>query len=574
MTLLKPQNEIKGDTDLLVAVHRISHEISSAIGLDSCLSLILDTTTELINVEIASIMLIDKIKNELSIKYARGLNDKIIKEAKSILGQKDPKEVAVWVVQHGEPLLIEDIEKDGRFLKRNGKKYCTNSLLSVPLKARGEVIGVLNVNNKKDKSIFNKRDLDIMVTLADEVSIAIQNNRLYEDLTSANERLKDLDQLKTDFVANVSHELNTPLGISKYLLSIIEKGTAGAVTDKQREYLVLIQSNIDRLTRLIDNLLNLSRLESGRFELKREPKALEDIVKEAVVTFRAQAASKFINLKTSLPKGLPDVYIDHDRIVQVFVNLIANAMKFTPDKGRIIVSAQLLKKNRLADNAVLDFVEVSVEDTGPGISAEDIDKLFVKFQRIPQKLDAAKVKGTGLGLAITKEIVEAHSGRIWIESEPGSGAKFFFTLPVYDEEFFFVEYLDKQIVKASDTKGNVCLLAFDLASIMGFKQRFTPAQFEAVVEQLYKTAKENIRRPTDLVVRQKSKNRILIAADADKAGAAVLIERIVKDLSKKKIKDKDDRQISVAIRAVPLFFPNDGSIAVDLLKKLDMPLGG
>ena len=560
--------------NFLTSIYNVSRGINSAIGLENCLKMVLDAAVGLLNVDMASVMLVDKSRNELSIRYAKGLNEKIIKEARSVLGSNNPNEVAAWVVQNGEPLLIEDIETDGRFLKRNGKKYSTNSLLSVPLKVRGEVIGVLNVNNKKDKKVFTRDDLGILTTLANEVAIAVYNNKLHDELVSANERLRELDQLKSDFVANVSHELNTPLATSKYLLSVLEKGIPGPVNAKQKEYLVLIQSNIDRLTRLIDNLLNLSRIESGRFELKREPKALEDIVKEAVVTFRAQAASKFINLKTSLPKGLPDVYIDHDRIAQVFVNLIANAMKFTPDKGRIIVSAQLLKKNRLADNAVLDFVEVSVEDTGPGISAEDIDKLFVKFQRIPQKLDAAKVKGTGLGLAITKEIVEAHSGRIWIESEQGSGAKFFFTLPVYDEEFFFVEYLDKQIVKASDTKGNVCLLAFDLASIMGFKQRFTPAQFEAVVEQLYKTAKENIRRPTDLVVRQKSKNRILIAADADKAGAAVLIERIVKDLSKKKIKDKDDRQISVAIRAVPLFFPNDGSIAVDLLKKLDMPLGG
>jgi len=560
--------------NFLTSIYNVSRGINSAIGLENCLKMVLDAAVGLLNVDMASVMLVDKSRNELSIRYAKGLNEKIIKEARSVLGSNNPNEVAAWVVQNGEPLLIEDIETDGRFLKRNGKKYSTNSLLSVPLKVRGEVIGVLNVNNKKDKKVFTRDDLGILTTLANEVAIAVYNNKLHDELVSANERLRELDQLKSDFVANVSHELNTPLATSKYLLSVLEKGIPGPVNAKQKEYLVLIQSNIDRLTRLIDNLLNLSRIESGRFELKREPKALEDIVKEAVVTFRAQAASKFINLKISLPKGLPDVYIDHDRIAQVFVNLIANAMKFTPDKGRIIVSAQLLKKNRLADNAVLDFVEVSVEDTGPGISAEDIDKLFVKFQRIPQKLDAAKVKGTGLGLAITKEIVEAHSGRIWIESEQGSGAKFFFTLPVYDEEFFFVEYLDKQIVKASDTKGNVCLLAFDLASIMGFKQRFTPAQFEAVVEQLYKTAKENIRRPTDLVVRQKSKNRILIAADADKAGAAVLIERIVKDLSKKKIKDKDDRQISVAIRAVPLFFPNDGSIAVDLLKKLDMPLGG
>lgn len=546
-----------------VAIRQISREINSTIGLDQCLKTILDKTTELLSVDMASIMLIDKAKNELSIKYAKGLNEKIIKEARSILDQKDPREVAAWVAQRGEPLLIDDIEKDGRFLKRNGKKYSTNSLLSVPLKIKDEVIGVLNVNNRKDKAVFTQNDLDILMILAEEASIAINNNRLYEELMAANERLKSLDRLKSDFVANVSHELSTPLATSRYLLSVIDKGIAGEVNLKQKEYLGLVENNIDRLTRLIENLLNLSRIESGRFELRKEQVELSSLIKEPLGQFKAHAKSKSIDLKTALAPDIPKIYLDKDKVVQVFVNLLDNAMKFTKEGGRITVSVE----------AVPDFVQVCVSDTGTGIASQDMDKLFSKFQKVPQKLDSVKVKGTGLGLAITKEIVEAHKGRIWVESELGKGSKFFFTLPVYDEEFFFKEYLASQIKKASDNKANVSLLAFDLAGMKELKKELSKEQIDSVISTMCKIAKNDLRRPTDLVMELKPHARILVTAEADKSGAVVLVERIIKDIKLHRIKDKSGKRLSVAVRAIALTFPDDGVNADELLDKLNSAMG-
>jgi len=568
MPYLSEKDKNSGQLNLLVAIYKISHNINSTIGLDQCLKAILDTTTDLLEVEMASIMLINRAKNELSIRYACGLSEKIIKEARSILGQKDPKEVAAWVAQRGEPLLIEDIEKDGRFLKRGGDKYSTNSLLSVPLKVKDEVIGVINVNNKKLGGVFTQQDLDILMTLANEVAIAIQNNRLYEELLSANERLKELDQLKSDFVASVSHELNTPLATSKYLLSIVEKGIAGNVTPKQKEYLGLIQNNIDRLTRLIDNLLNLSRIESGRFELRREQLDIAGLIKEAIEPFKASAQAKTVSLKAAIASRLPKVYIDKDRAMQVLTNLLDNAIKFTPEGGRIVISAEIFKPQPSFLNAGLDFVQVCVSDSGAGISPEDIDKLFVKFQRVSNKLQGEKIKGTGLGLAITKEIVDAHSGKIWIESELGAGSKFFFTMPVYNEEYFFKEYFIKQISKASDAKTNVSLLAFDLAGIMGLKERLSHEQLISVLDEICKLAKNNIRRPVDLVTEFKNEGRILVIAEVDRAGSAVLIDRVVKDVKLHKIKDKSGRQVNVAVRAVSLTFPEDGVTAEELIDKL------
>lgn len=568
MTVAGEQKMQKGRADWLIAIHQIAHDINSTIGLDQCLKAILDKTTELLNVEMASLMLIDRQKNELSIRYAKGLNEKIIKEAKTILNQRDPREVAAWVAQHGEPLLIEDIEKDGRFIKRGGGKYSNNSLLSVPLKVKNEVLGVLNVNNKKDKTVFAKDDLDVLITLANEVSIAIYNNRLYEELTIVNERLKELDQLKSDFVANVSHELSTPLATSRYLISVIEKGIAGQINPKQKEYLVLVQNNIDRLTRLIENLLSLSRIESGRFELKREAFDLAAIIKEVLEPFKAQASSRSISLKTAIDENMPKVYIDKDRIIQVLVNLLDNAMKFSRQDGRVTVSVQVLEKPPFASDSQLEFVQVCVADCGVGIPAEDIDRLFAKFQRIPQKLQEAKVKGTGLGLAITKEIVEAHMGKIWVDSESGKGSKFFFTMPAYNEEFFFREYLDREIRKASDNKSSVSLLLFDLSVVNRLQKTLTQDQVSSIADAIYKIVKRDIRRPADLVREFKNEGRILVVAEADKAGAAALTERVLKDIKAHKAKDANGKKIGLDVRTAALTFPHDGSNARELLDKL------
>ncbi len=563
--------------DWFMAIHKIARDINSTIGLDECLKEILDKTTKLLGVEMASVMLIDRQKNELSIRYAKGLSEKIIEQAKSILSQAEPKEVAVWVAKHGEPLLIEDIEKDGRFLKRNGKKYSNNSLLSVPLAVRGQTIGVLNVNNKKDKEIFTQNDLKMLAVLSDEVSIAIYNNRLYEELRVANGRLRELDQLKSDFVSNVSHELNTPLATSRYLLSVILKGLAGELKPKQSEYLIIIQNNIDRLTRLIDNLLDLSRIESGRFELKREPLQLEHLIKEVVQVFSLQAQAKSVTLKYVLAGGLPKVYADKDEISQVLINLLDNAMKFTPQGGQIIIYLRRSECEAVFDSYPLsagspdaknDFLQVCVVDTGCGISKDDTDKIFVKFQRILQGPDSAKVKGTGLGLAITKEIVKRHNGDIFVESAPGEGSKFYFNLPVYDEESSFTEHLNQQIQAASSSKGNVTLLAFEIAHLDKLKRELSDEQLNSVLDDFYSISKKNIRRPTDLVRQDRDRARMIIIADANSSGAAILKERFLKDLAGFKLHIQAGREMKFDIKTGFVTFPDDGITSSELINRL------
>ena len=374
-------------------------------------------------------------------------------------------------------------------------------------------------------------------------------------------------------MANVSHELNTPLATSRYLVSVLEKGIAGQINAKQKEFLALIGNNIDRLTRLIENLLNISRIESGKFELKRELLELAVLIKEAVGSFKAQSEAKSVALNTALPNVLPKVYVDRDRIIQVLVNLLDNALKFTKEGGKVTISSEILKKAAFTSDMPIDFVEVCVSDTGVGIASEDIDKLFTKFQRVSHKLDAAKIKGTGLGLAITKDIVEAHKGRVWVESNVGVGSKFFFTLPVYNEPYFLRDYLDQQIKKASENKSSVSLLLFDLAPIKKLNKQDANQQIFHIADAVYKIAKNNIRRPEDLVHKFKDESRVLVIAEADKAGAAVLIDRVLKDVKAHKIKEKNGRQIYSKVRTVVLAFPEDGLDGKELFEKLNYMAG-
>lgn len=241
---------------------------------------------------------------------------------------------------------------------------------------------------------------------------------LYNDLAEKNKKLQELDQLKTDFVATVSHELRTPLAIIKEFILIVADEIPGSLTPEQKECVAVIKNNIDRLSRLIENLLDISRIERGKAELKKTRVDLVNSAVEVASSLRPKANDKNIELKVLFSQPRVDIRADRDKITQALTNLIENAIKFTPREGRVTVEVKDGPKE----------VECGVSDTGIGIAPEDIDKLFVRFQRVGRPADFPS-KGTGLGLAITKALIDMHGGRIWVESTPARGSKFIFTLP-------------------------------------------------------------------------------------------------------------------------------------------------
>ena len=242
---------------------------------------------------------------------------------------------------------------------------------------------------------------------------------LYKELETKNRELQRLDDLKSDFVATVSHELRTPLTIIQEGVALISDRILGDVNEKQVSILSQVLENIARLTRIIDGLLDISKLEAGEMEIKRSSVDIAKFIKKIIEDFQSKAKEKKIVLETSLSKKVSRIYADSDKLIQILTNLVSNSLKFTPVNGKITVRA-----DDDADGSVM----ISVSDTGVGMSGGDVSKLFNKFQQF-DRVHGPGEKGTGLGLSISKKIVELHGGRIWAESKVKKGSTFCFTIP-------------------------------------------------------------------------------------------------------------------------------------------------
>ena len=246
--------------------------------------------------------------------------------------------------------------------------------------------------------------------------------RRIQDRTStlqvAVEQLQELDRLKSAFVTIVSHELRTPLTSIKGFVENMLQELTGPLNDKQTHYLSRIQLNVERLTRMLNELLDLSKIEAGKMELLRRSMSLHDVFADLLEGFRPLAQLKSISMEVTPTEGMPTVHADRDKLYEVLANLLDNAIKFTPTGGQVQIGAQILDSR---------YIKVGVSDTGCGISEEHLLKIFDKFYRVPSS--SAQIAGAGLGLAITRGLVELHGGTIAVESVSGQGSHFYFTLP-------------------------------------------------------------------------------------------------------------------------------------------------
>lgn len=238
-------------------------------------------------------------------------------------------------------------------------------------------------------------------------------------LEKANRELKQLDRLKSDFVDSVSHDIRSPLNSVRESIALILDGVVDTTQEKGKKVLEIAQRSIERLTKMINDLLDFSKLERGKMRLYIEPCDIQVLVDESIATLKSLADKKKLKLEFKPKEDFPKVACDGDRIVQVFTNLIGNAIKFTPEQGTISVHTE----------ANDDHVKIIFEDTGPGIKQEDLGRIFARFEQV-KGADSGGVKGTGLGLAICKELVKLHHGQIWAESEIGKGSRFIVSLPM------------------------------------------------------------------------------------------------------------------------------------------------
>lgn len=373
------------------------------------------------------------------------------------------------------------------------------SFILVPLATESQVLGVLSAASKQ-KKYFPPEQLDFYRSLANQVSLAIHNARLYEklirfskeletkvgertlelkkkslELSEANRALKEMDKLKTEFLANVSHELRTPLNSILGFTLNLKDGVDGPINEEQRHSLEKVEKASHRLLQLINDVLDLSKLRAGRMELNLETQRLEDILEEARQTIEPLARAKEIDLEVHAA-AMPPLQLDKDKIIQVLLNLLGNAIKFTDSHGRITVTVEKVTLPEPSGER-RDYVAVKVSDTGIGIREEDLKNIFQEFVQIDSSA-TRRHGGTGLGLPISRHLVEMHGGRIWAESEYGKGSTFTFILPIPMEatkpEASTEEVLAGRLVIVLSRRGGLLHILRETLTPLGFLLQAEP----------------------------------------------------------------------------------------------------
>ena len=324
-------------------------------------------------------------------------------------------------LMEGKAVHIPDVLADPEYRFVEGARVGgLRTILGVPLLREGTPIGLIALSRRRVEP-FTEKQIELVETFADQAVIAIENVRLFDEIAQKSRELEIASQHKSQFVANMSHELRTPLAAILGYAELIQEGFYGPLSEKSMDVLTRIRSNGAHLLGLINSVLDIAKVEAGQFSLNLADYALDNLVETVRAATESLAETKELSLKADIARQLPVGFGDEQRLAQVLLNLVGNAIKFT-DSGEVRITAK----------AVDGHFAVGVTDTGPGIPLEEQQRVFEQFHQV----DNANTKtkgGTGLGLAIAKQIVEMHGGRIWVESTPGNGTTFQMELPIRTE---------------------------------------------------------------------------------------------------------------------------------------------
>jgi signal transduction histidine kinase/FixJ family two-component response regulator len=546
---LKSSNEMLTRTNLMMGenfnelamLHHIVSAISSKAGLDEVIEEFLNGIVASMEFRRAALFIIDKSQRTLELKGAKGWD---AKGNETVMYRMDglPKEIETVfkTMEHVYQSGFKKAPKD-RFLASFASAD-SRTLIYYPLEMRAEPFGLLMLESGREVHLTRVHSLALLIN---QVVLILENAKMFSKLMRMNEELKELDSLKTDFISTISHELRTPLASLKSGVELVMDEVVGDIGEKQKRALHISKHNIDRLTRLIDDLLDISRIESGKVVLARKKVSLAGTIKKAAISLRPYLKEKGLEVKELLPRRLPNVFIDEDRVIQVMVNLISNAANYSRAGGVIDIEADMSKKE--------GFVEVHVTDHGVGIAREDMPKLFHKFSQL-HRVPGPGAKGTGLDLAICKELLLMHSCEIWVKrSVPNKGTTFAFTLPVHDKETEDVmvinDNIDSEVKRMNRLRGNFSLVGFNYKRKTAGREM---ASDKEAVAGLLPSAddKAGIYEDGRIVCVLKGMNK---SAAAEWSG----------DISNKVFKKRKDD-----ISCVIVGFPSDGANRDELIKKL------
>jgi PAS domain S-box-containing protein/diguanylate cyclase (GGDEF)-like protein len=381
---------------------------------------------------------------------------------------------------------------------------------------------------------------------------------------------KKLEELKSEFVSIVSHELRTPLTCIKNALDLILSKKTGDISKDQDKFLSMASRNVNRLARIINDFLDLSKMEAGKMEIRFQKLNPAAIIETAVSTFALGAKEKSVSLAAEIPPDLPIITGDPDRLNQVLSNLLSNALKYTPEGGKVTVKASSINRLETPIPGILSlphrhYVRIEVADTGPGIPQDDLERIFDKFFQVEKSL-TRMVPGTGLGLPICRQLVEAHKGKIWVESRPGAGSNFVFVLPLLDGVEIFNSYLENLIQRA---KSAISCLSLDLVRINHFqtiKAGLGVKRGGEIFEEVVQIAKKSAYKATDHVLPDEESARVfLILENTPKEGALAVCDRLKQNLLDFDFALEDpstELEFSLGVAT----YPDDANSAQELLR--------
>jgi len=395
-------------TNTLLAV---SQAVSQSLDLPKIIDSGLEKVAQCTGMEASFVYLCEN--DRLKLKGHHGLSPRMAIDMPEEINMSSA--IIDRIFEQSGPVVIEDLtkytEKDLGFLSNGGYR----SFAGVPLTILGEIIGVMGVATDFP-GCFSHNNIELLIGIGREIAIAVRNAQLYEEASSA-KALRELDTMRTEFLANVSHELRTPLAVIKGSANSLLQPDVIFDEQTRRDFLVSIDKDADTLTRLVDDLLIMSRLEADALEVRKKPHKIIDVISS--IKDRLDNLTAKHRLHINVPDDIPPAEIDDVRIGEVLTNLVENAVKFSDDNTNIYIKAYTSNKE----------VIVSVADEGVGIPPELHQRIFERFFQGDGRR-AGRRKGTGLGLAICQGIIDAHGGKIWVESQPGKGANFSFSLPV------------------------------------------------------------------------------------------------------------------------------------------------
>lgn len=426
--------ELRRKVTQLTALHRAGLLFSSTLDREALMQKVLETLTNDLQYDRAMISFYDPVRQVVKDARAFGVSPEIQAFVRSReISVTDPMSLEGIVLLQGQPLLVGDVRAVWDHMHPLNQQLAlliqTKAWIAVPLKIKDRVFGSLMVDRIQAHSL-TQDDLELMVTVAHQVAIALDNASAYEQIEDLNvgleakvrertEELEQADRLRSQFLSHVSHELKTPLTSIKGFLQNLLDGLTGPLNEKQQRYVSRMLDNAERLIRMIEDLLDRTRIQSGRLDLVPGEIDVGHCVADAVEQLRLLAQAKRQTLEAVVPPAPLMVWADRDRLIQIVTNLVQNAVKFTPEGGSITMTVRQ-ESQALAG--------VSVRDTGPGIAHEFLDQIFDPFFRVKQARSGTK--GLGLGLSIVRTLVELQGGTITARSELGQGAELSFTIPL------------------------------------------------------------------------------------------------------------------------------------------------